>query len=223
MKTSPFSITHEWTFKPASFSEELVPGYAPLRAATEADGLRSLGLIGCMGSVQMERLFQWKRHQVRRMLAEKKLIQHLLLKNKNTIPIYTIGPRAAQLLNLEWSHEFWRTWTMEQILSHLVFFQFCCAMRDKQKAFQIHAAPYPFTGRVEIGSESRNVLVIRGDTSHLHASLRHSSYPIIAISESLEAVMPVNELLKEAKLLLDADLKQEYRFYRQIKGEWVIK
>lgn len=223
MKTSPFSITHEWTFKPASFPEELVPGYAPLRAATEADGLRSLGLIGCMGSVQMGRLFQWKRHQVRRMLAEKKLIQHLLLKNKNTIPIYTIGPRAVQLLNLEWSHEFWRTWPMERILSSLVFFQFCSAMRDKQKAFQIHSAPFPFTGRVEIGGDFRNVLVIRGDTSHLSSMLRHSSLPIIAIAESLEAVQPLNELLKDAKLLLDTDLKQDYRFYRQIKGEWVIK
>lgn len=223
MKTSPFSVSYEWTFKPALFPEGITPGFAPLRAATEADGLRSLGLIGCIGSVQMSRLFQWKRHQVRRMLGEKKLIQHLLLKNKNTIPIYTIGPRAAQLLNLEWSNEFWRTWTLEQILSHLAFFQFCCAMRDKQKAFQIHAAPSPFIGRVEIGGESRNVLVIRGDTGHLHSMLRHSSYPIIAITESIEAVTPINELLKDAKLLLDTDLKLGYRFYRQIKGEWVIK
>ncbi|MGG1880337.1 hypothetical protein ABDI30_22580 [Paenibacillus cisolokensis] len=223
MKTSPFSINHEWTFKPALFPEGLVPGYAPLRAATEADGLRSLGLIGCIGSVQMGRLFQWKRHQIRRMLDEKKLIQHLLLKNKNIIPIYTIGPRAAHLLNLEWSHEFWRTWPIERILSNLVFFQFCCAMRDKQKVFQIHSAPFPFTGRVEIGGESRNVLVIRGDTSHLPSMLRHSWHPIIAIAESLVVVQPINDLLKDAKLLLDTDLKEDYRFYRQIKGEWIIK
>ncbi|MBG9796071.1 hypothetical protein ABD76_28030 [Paenibacillus dendritiformis] len=223
MKVSPFSMTHEWQFKPTFLPEGTAPGYAPLRAATEAEGLKSIGLIGCIGSVQMGRLFQWKRHQIRRMLAEKKLIQHLLLKNKNTIPIYTIGPRAAQLLNLEWTHEFWRTWTIEQILSKLVFFQFCCAMRDKQKAFQINLAPFPFTGRVEIGKDSRNILVIRGETDHLVPLLRHSSHPMIVIAESLIQVKPLNNILKNAKLLLDIDLKQDYRFYRQVEGEWGYK
>ncbi|WP_213509582.1 hypothetical protein [Paenibacillus macerans] len=222
-KVSPFSLSHEWTFKHTLLTADTVPGYAPLRAATEADGLRSIGVIGCIGSVQMGRLFQWKRHQIRRMLDEKKLVQHLLLKNKNVIAVYTIGPRTAQLFNLEWKSNCWRNWTIEQVISKLVFFQFCCAMRDKQKAFQIHSAPLPFTGRVEIGNDSRNVLVIRGGTDHLPSLLRHSSCPMIVIAESFEEVEPLNDLLKDEKLLLDVDLKQDYHFYRQIKGIWVSK
>lgn len=220
-RISPFSIDHKWIFKPTLLLEDTKPGYAPLRAATEADGLRSIGAIGCIGSVQIQRLFQWKRHQVRRMIAEKKLVQHELTKNKNTIPVFTLGPRSAQLLKLSWANNEWRQWSIEQLISKLVFFQFCCALRDKQKAFHIQPAPNPFTGKVKIGEDIRNVLVLRGTSQEqIVLNLRHSSQPIIVIAESMMQTILMNEYLNHARLLLDEDLNKDYRFYRHINGTW---
>ena len=222
-RKSPFSLENEWTFKPTILLEDTVPGYAPLRSGIEAEGLSAIGKIGCIGSVQIQRLFGWKRHQIRRMLDEKKLVQHLLLKNKNTIPVYTVGLRSVQLFDLALPINFWRNWNTEQIVASLVFFQFCCALRDKQKAFQISSAPFPFTGRVEIDKHVRDVLILRGQKHSLDNVLHHLSNPVIVIAEKIEEVLPLNPYLKDARLLLDKQLNEEYKFYHQMNGKWQLK
>lgn len=222
-RKSPFSLENEWTFKPTILPDDTLPGYAPLRAGIEVEGLSAIGKIGCIGSVQIQRLFGWRRHQVRRMLDEKKLVQHLLIKNKNTIPVYTVGLRSVQLFDLSLSINFWRNWSTERIVSSLVFFQFCCALREKQKAFQISSAPSPFTGRVEIDKHVRDVLILRGQKHSLENALHHLSNPVIVIAEKLEEVVPLNLHLKDAKLLLDKQLDKEYKFYQLVNGKWQLK
>ena len=88
-------------------------------------------------------------------------------------------------------------------------------MRDKQKAFQIHAAPQPYTGRVQIGDEIRNVLVLRG--SHVH--MDNPPHRVILIAETLDEARPYGN--EQTLLLLDADLNTDYRFYRWKDGDWV--
>jgi len=207
---SPFSIEHEWTFRPGQPSDP-VPGNAPIRYAREAEALRAIGQIGIIGSVQIGRLYGFKRHHIRRMLAEGKLTQHTLCKNRNTIPVFSIGPQAAKRLNLTEPNV--RLWSTEHLLKSLVFFQFCCALHDKQKAFQIHAAPQPFVGRVQIGDEVRNVLVLRRDTP-VKITGR-----VILIAETLEQAQPYGS--EDRLLLLDADLNPDYRFYRWKSGRWI--
>jgi hypothetical protein len=207
---SPFSIEHEWTFRPGQPSDQ-VPGNAPIRYAKEAEALKAIGQIGVIGSVQIARLYGFKRHHIRRMLAEDKLIQHTLCKNKNTIPVFSIGPQAAKRLNLPEPNV--RLWSTERLLKSLVFFQFCCALNDKQKVFQIHAAPQPFTGRVQIRDEVRNVLVLRRDCPE------KPSGRVILIAETLEQAIPYGN--EDTVLLLDADLNADYRFYRWKSGSWI--
>ncbi|MCE3203451.1 hypothetical protein [Paenibacillus sonchi] len=219
---SPFSIDHEWTFVPTLLPDPVSTGYAPIRLPMEEIGLQAIGQIGCIGSVQMTRLFHWRRHQVRRMLAEKKLVQHELKKNKNTIPIFTLGPRSIQLLKLDQGVNSWRHWDIYSVLSKLVFFQFCCALHEKQKGFQILPAAPPFTGKVQMGEHLRYVLVLRGkvDTAAVERELRLCSQPIIVITEKLEDVDPLNNMLSSARLLLDTDLREDYTFFRQQDGVW---
>jgi len=206
---SPFSIEHEWTFCPGQFNSEAEN--APIRYAREAEALKAIGQIGIIGSVQIGRLYGFKRHHIRRMLAENKLVQHTLHKNRNTIPVFSIGPQVAKRLNLPEPNV--RLWSTERLLKSLVFFQFCCALNDKQKAFQIHAAPQPFTGRVQIGTEVRNVLVLRRDKPE------KISGRVILIAETLEQARPIGN--EKTLLLLDDDLNADYRFYRWKSGRWI--
>jgi len=215
---SPFSIRHNWTFCPADQTDQ-EPGNAPIRYSREAEALKAIGRIGMIGSVQIGRLFGFQRRHLRRMLHDKKIVQHTLVKNKNPIPVFTLGSRGAKLLNLPEPNV--RTWTTERILKSLVFFQFCCALNDKQKAFQIHTAPQPFTGKVTIGQDDRSVLILREPMEGLDDALRQTAAPIIVIAESLEQVQPLSHLLTNAKLLLDEDLKGDYRFYRWYNGKWI--
>ncbi|QQZ58922.1 hypothetical protein JI735_19525 [Paenibacillus sonchi] len=219
---SPFSLTHEWMFVPTILSEPISAGYAPIRLPMEEIGLQAIGQIGCIGSVQMTRLFHWRRHQVRRMLAEKKLVQHELKKNKNTIPIFTLGPRSIQLLKSGQSVNSWSHWDIPSVLSKLVFFQFAAALHEKQKGFQILPAASPFTGKVQIGDLLRYILVVRGnsDMTATERELRRCSQPIIVITENLEEVSLLNPLLASARLLLDTDLREDYTFFRQQNGIW---
>lgn len=219
---SPFSISHDWTFIPTPVLNKS-PGNAPLRMPMEEIGLQAIGAIGCIGSVQLSRLFAWRRPQIRRMLAEKKLVQHELRKNKNTIPIFTLGSRSVQLLQLESSWTRPDQWDVRSVLSKLVFFQFCCALHDKQKGFQILSAAAPFIGKVQMGEHLRAVLVLRGneDLPFFEQEIRRTTWPIIVIAETLSEVEPFNSVLSSAHVLLDKDLNEDYRFYRQINsGVW---
>lgn len=204
---SPFSIKHVWAFEAGTPVKQAQN--APIRYAREAEALKAIGHIGVIGSVQIARLFGFKRHHIRRMLAENKLVQHTLRKNKTTIPVFSIGSQAAKLLNM--SEPNMRLWTTDQLLKSLVFFQFCCALNDKQKAFSIHAAPQPYTGRVQIADEVRSVLVLRSD------KLVKPAGRVIIIAETLDQMPDGSE---DAVLLLDSDLNKDYRFYRW-RGKWV--
>jgi len=194
------------------------PGNAPIRFPKEAEALRAIGQIGIIGSVQIGRLFGFQRRHIRRMLRDKKLLQHTLIKNKNQIPVFSLGPRGAKLLQMQQPNV--QSWSTERILKSLVFFQFCCALNDKQKAFQIHAAPQPFAGKIQIESETRSVLVLRGNPERLNEILRHNSRTIV-IAESLDGLQSLGKMCPDALLLLDADLKGYYRFYRWQNGKWV--
>lgn len=218
-KRSPFSIDHDWRFVPTLLEDDSA-GHAPIRVSQETVALRAIGYIGIIGSVQIGRLFGFKRHHIRRMIAEKKLVQHALYKNKNTIPVFTTGPRASKLLGLPYENNRWHSWTTEQILQKLVYFQLCCSLQDKQKIYQIHEGAYPFAGKIEIAGEIRQVLVIRKPIEKLGDQIRHQTNPIIVVVESLAHVQPYNELLNDARLLLDEDLGKDYRFLKYRNGGW---
>lgn len=215
---SPFSIQHEWTFIPTEI-HDTEPGSAPLRAPTEVIGLQAIADIGLIGSVQASRLFHWQKRHLHRMLDERKLIQHVLVKNKNRIPVYSIGPRGAQLLQLPF-----RPVLNEQvnpILKRLVFFQFCCALRDKQKAFRMDRAAIPFTGQVTIQGDRRNVLVLRGELDDQEREdIEIAKLPMIVIAEMLDQVEQRFPVMDTVKLLLDHELNEAFQFYRYKDGKW---
>lgn len=218
---SPFSVHHEWTFIPDKI-EDIEPGSAPLRAPTEVIGLQAIADIGMIGSVQASRLFHWQKRHLHRMLEEKKIIQHILVKNKNRIPVYSIGPRGTQLLQLPY-HPVQAT-TITVILQKLVFFQFCCALRDKQKAFRIEPAAEPFTGQVTISGDRRNVLVLRGKLDDRERErVESASLRMIVVAESVEKMNQSIPARERDMLLLEQELNADYRFYRYKSGLWVKK
>jgi hypothetical protein len=215
---SPFSSAHNWAFKPVVPSGNDLTGIAPLKGKVEAAGLRAIGIIGVIGSVQMKRLYGWKPRKIRKMVVENKLVQHRLLKNRYTIPVYTLGQRAAELLQFRYEPHEWFSLTPDDVVRRLVCFQFCCALHGRGKTFRILKTDHPFSCEIEINNDRRHVLVIgqRADVS-FHSEGRS----LIVIAETMEQVSPLNSQLMDSRLLLHEDLYPEYRFYRQISGEWV--
>ncbi|MDN4617649.1 hypothetical protein QCD85_06035 [Paenibacillus sp. PsM32] len=221
---SSFSLSHHWIWQPTKIEHPEKNSYAPLRLPMEEVGLQAIGAIGCIGSVQLGRLFAWKRSHIRRMLAEHKLVQHQLRKNRTTIPVFTLGPRAIQLLQSNQTVNSWCHWSVADVLSKLIFFQFACALHEKQKGFQIQASASPFTGKVQMGEHTRYVLILRGqDTKAIERELQRSQWPVIVIAETLLDLKPLNHVLTHAYALMDQDLRKEYTFYRQRGGIWQQK
>lgn len=218
MHKSPFSLSHEWSFEQAFVENNERVGLSSFRG-TEATGLQMIGTIGIIGSVQMKRLLGWKSGKVRQLIEEKKLVQHKLKKNNSSIPVYTIGKRAAELLHIR-QHDPGQ-WTTEEIIQKLITFQFCCALKDKEKVFQVHKATDPYSCQIEINRNRRNVLVLTQNAEVVQEGLQNNDLPIIVIAEKLERVEPLNELLNNATLLLHEDLNRDYRFLRLINGKWV--
>lgn len=215
---SPFSIQHEWTFIPAEV-QDADPGSAPLRAPTEVIGLQTIADIGLIGSVQASRLFHWQKRHLHRMLEEKKLIQHILVKNKNRIPVYSIGPRGAQLLQRPFHPVL--SPNVTNLLKQLIFFQFCCALRDKEKVFCIEQAAVPFSGQVSIGGDRRNVLVLRDRLEYQEQQIVElATLPMIVLAETIEEVNKSIYVKNKDMLLLEQELNMNYQFYRYKNGSW---
>lgn len=107
------------------------------------------------------------------------------------------------------------------ILQTLVFFQFACALRYKQKAFRIEPAAAPFTGQVTIQGDRRNVLVLRGVLDDQQRErIESAKLPMIVVAETLDQVKQQLSVHDTDKLLLDHDLNADFRFYRYSDGEW---
>ncbi|WP_411347056.1 hypothetical protein [Paenibacillus sp. WLX2291] len=224
MSRSSFSLSHDWVWQPTKIEPNEKASHAPFRLPMEEVGLQAIGAIGCIGSVQLGRLFAWKRPHIRRMLAENKLVQHQFQKNRTTIPVYTLGTRAIQLLQPYQTVNSWCNWDVSDVLSKLVFFQFACALHEKQKGFQIQASASPFAGKIQMGEHTRYVLILRGqDTNNIERELRRSQFPVIVIAENLKEIEPLNHVLTHAHALIDQDLRKEYTFYRQNDGIWQRK
>lgn len=87
------------------------------------------------------------------------LIQHRMTRKGVIMPIYTLGPLGASVLNIEY-RIWWKGATLEAVLCRLVLAQLYFRLRQAGQA-RVLQAPAPFTGVIALEDHEYPVLVVR--------------------------------------------------------------
>ncbi len=62
------------------------------------EAIAAVGLIG--GGAQLSRLFSLDKKRLKRMVIEKKIVRHEIHRNKQVIPVFTLGINGAVIAGL---------------------------------------------------------------------------------------------------------------------------
>jgi len=222
---SPFSLSHDWNLvwkRLSSVSPPRLIGGSPkeIRAA------KAIASIGAIGGVQLSRIF-FNRDRKRgpRMAKTYRLVRHEIIKGKQPIPIYTLGPNGAIMAGLsDYEVNYWVTYRVEDVLKRLLFFQLYDKFPD---APPILPAPPPFIGTILFQEKPLYVYVVRGKIEDLLMYLKWHSLRerMIIITESLHHLEPFNMFASELKVRVttDLDLKGDFDelFYQWTENGWM--
>lgn len=229
---SPFSLSHEW-----QVNWTIVPSrYAGIEYAqvekNERQMLESITAIGVIGGRQISRLFypnKKKRDRqkiLKKLCQQRKLVRHEIIKNTKSIPLFTVGPAVKKLFAIEMNY--WVTYTIEDILKNLLFFQLYIAFKEYIPHARVRPAPSPFTGAIQTKEDIYYVYVIRGDITDLLTMLKWStpSYKIVVITEHLDHLALLNPFADKLKIRVTTDLDLyssnfEEMFYAWFDNEWI--
>lgn len=212
MSISPYSLSHKWSLHwtriPSNVSQS---NYINGESPKERKALEALAVVGIIEGAQLFRLFSLDKKRLKRMVAEKKLVRHELIRNNHIIPIFTLGINGAVIGGLKGSYEsnFWVEYKVEDVLKRLLFFQlFQHFVKSK-----ILPVPEPFIGAIEFKDKTIYVYVVRGDVSDLPMYLKWKGKQfdgrLIVVTESIRHLQPLNLILENLKLrvAIDVDLK----------------
>lgn len=224
MTTSPFSLSHDWALywkRVYNRGNPNVNGESPV----EQKALQALGAVGAIGGSQLSRLFLKRdKNKLKRMIRQQKIIRHEIKKNRQSIPIYTLGPGGARMANVpNYEENYWVTYQTEDVLKRLLFFQ----LYDKFPKAQIVPAPSPFVGAVSFKGNLFYVYVVRGDMQDMLTYLKWRTFNerMLIVTESLSHLQPLNAFAPDLKVRVttDQDLRGglENLFYRWADGYWL--
>ena len=123
MLLSPYSLSHDWSIYwtriPSNIKQS---SYVNGESPQERKALEALAAIGLIGGTQLSRLFSLDKKRLKRMVIEKKIIRHEIHRNKQVIPIYTLGINGAVIAGLNDCYEsnYWVEYNIMEKLSVLV-------------------------------------------------------------------------------------------------------
>ncbi|QUW23390.1 hypothetical protein JSQ81_07660 [Sporosarcina sp. Marseille-Q4063] len=212
MSTSPFSLSHEWSLYwtriPSNIKRSnFVNGESP----KERKALEALAAVGVIGGAQISRLFSLDKKRLKRMVAEKKIVRHEIHRNKQVIPIYTLGINGAVIAGLNDCYEsnYWVEYKIEDVLKRLLFFQL---FKHFPKA-KFLPTQEPFSGVIQFQGKPIYVYVVRGDVNDLLMYLKWNgknfNERLIIIAESIKHLQPlkVSAATLKLRVALDEDLR----------------
>lgn len=221
MTISPYSLSHEWSLHwtriPSNVRQsDYVNGESP----KEQKALEALAAIGVIEGAQLFRLFSLDKKRIKRMVREKKIVRHELRRNKQTIPIFTIGINGAVIGGLKDSYEsnYWVEYKIEHVLKRLLFFQ----LFQHFSKSQVLPTQEPFSGVIVFQRKPIYVYVVRGDVKdllmYLKWSGKHFNERLIIISETIGHLQPlrVSEENLKVRVALDVDLLEEIDDFQKL-------
>ena len=152
------------------------------------------------------------------MVIEKKIVRHEIHRNKQVIPIYTLGINGAVVAGLNGCYEsnYWVEYKTEDVLKRLLFFQLYKHFPESK----VLPTQEPFSGAIQFQGERIYVYVVRGEVNDLLMYLKwrgqHFDERLIVITESirhLQLLKSIADTLK-VRVTVDVDLLNDTKNFR---------
>lgn len=221
MTISPYSLSHEWNLHctriPSNIKRsDYINGESP----KERKALEALAAVGVIEGTQLFRLFSLDKKRLKRMVLEKKIVRHELMRNKQIIPTFTLGINGAVISGLKDSYEsnYWVEYKLEDVLKRLLFFQ----LSRHFPGSKIIPTQEPFSGAIQFQSKPIYVYVVRGDVSDLLMYLKWKGEKfkerLIIVTESIRHLEPLKviaEILK-VRVVLDVNLQEDNEYIHKL-------
>lgn len=223
MASSPFSLSHNWNLKWQRHPCYRKPKWFG-NSPKEEKVIKAFTSVGVIGGAQLSRLFNMDKGRKKKMAREGKIIRHEMHKDKQIIPIFTLGPTGAEMILLEdYEHGYWVEYNVPEVLKRLLFIE----LYGKFPKAKILPAPSPFAGAIQFKRNLFYVYVVRGDMQDLLMHLKWKPFAerMLIVTESLNHLQPLNVFAEDLKIRVttDDDLKGDFRdlFYCWDEGRWV--
>lgn len=209
MEISPYSLSHEWSLHwsriPSNIKRSpLVNGESP----KERKAIEALAAVGLIAGTQLTRIYSLDKKRLKRMVAEKKIVRHEIHRNKQVIPIYTLGINGAVVAGLNESYEsnYWVEYKTEVVLKRLLFFQLYKHFPESK----VLPTQEPFSGAIQFQGKSIYVYVVRGEVNDLLMYLKWSGKyfdeRLIVITESIRHLQPLKTIADTLKMRVTVDV-----------------
>ncbi|MCM3711044.1 hypothetical protein [Sporosarcina luteola] len=209
MEISPYSLSHNWSLHwtriPSNIKRSpFVNGESP----KERKALEALAAVGLIGGTQLTRMFSLDKKRLKRMVAEKKIVRHEIHRNKQVIPIYTLGINGAVVAGLDDCYEsnYWVEYKTEDVLKRLLFFQLYKHFPESK----VQPTKEPFSGVIQFQGKRIYVYVVRGEVNELLMYLKwsgkHFDERLIVITESIRHLQPLKPIVDTLKMRVTVDV-----------------
>lgn len=226
MRKSPFSITHDWQLSWTHVPEHIEPHqYVNNESSKEQQALHFLSAAGVIGGIQLSRLFDLEKKRKRKMEKEKKIVRHTLIKNKQEIPIYTLGVNGAKAIgSTGYVHNQWKRLSIEKVLGRFMLVQ----LYEQFPGARITKAKDPFDGTLFLHKRPIYVYSVQHSTDSLLDLLKWGDFHerIIVIAENVndvESLLKYREL--KIRVVLAGELHQKGKgtvdFYINSGDRWI--
>lgn len=234
LQLSPFSVAYDWKIKWSVVMSSEESHQLTLNQLHHSPDdkllnmMNALNDIGVIGGVQLSRIFlDGKKKQLKKLYSTRIIKKHELFKDKQIIPIFTLGKTSLDYLDEE--PNTWYAYNEFAVLERLLFFQLYERFLNgmKSEKIVIESAESPFVGRLVISSIPFLILVIRNNESSILKYLEKvaPSERIICVCEHLSDLKHINDQLNHLAVRVTTDFDIKYSpinemFYVWRKNGW---
>jgi hypothetical protein len=224
---SPFSLRHEWSIKWQERTR-VHDNAMNWNSKVEDKLLPALATVGAISSLQLKYLFlNGDKKKISKLCSTGKLIRHQLVRNKQEIPIYTLGPTAIEMYKNKIQIVDWTEFTIPELLQRLIFFQFIGRLKKEKQEITIAPSVKPFVASFIRNERQIHVLIERGNEQEIIRTLKFYSPKerFIYIKEDVKHGQEINEYIKNCKVRLTTDSEMNHSFedmfYKFENSQWI--
>jgi hypothetical protein len=222
---SPFSTTHNWKLQWTILRSDYKPPGIGELSQKEKEILNTIMSIGVIGGVQLSRYFMGHnkkkaKQMIHSMLRRNLIVQHKFYKDKQLIPIYTVGQHGASLIGHQDSADEWLRYDEKEVLKRLVFFKLYSLFQYLQP--KILPAPSPYIGTLQFKDQLLHICVIRDNIHDLLLKLKWGNLrdKFVIVTESLDMLCPLEPHLSGRAVRVTTDHEIIHSSIADMFYEW---
>jgi hypothetical protein len=225
-KISPFSLRHEWNIQWQE-NDKVHENAMNWNGKEEEQLIPALANVGVLSSLQLKNLFlDGDKRKISKLCTTGKLIRHTLIRNKQEIPVFTLGPTAIEMLKDRLPFVDWKDFKISDILQRLMFFQLISTFKKENQDIEIIPSVTPFVAAFKRNGKKIHVLIERGNEQEIIRTLKFykPKERFIFIKEHVDHGREINEFIGDCQVRMttDLDLNKPFgeMFYLYKGGEW---